>query len=599
MAPFRTCQSGQAVIRRVRLENWRAYRQLDLPVGPGVTFLVAANGVGKSSLLEAVRWALSPDVMPSDASAIRHGHAEAAVTVTLASDRGELEIRRVLRSRSNRGSSTFEAWLSGTELHGTELRRLLADAWSADQSFVSKTAFLTEDLRAGQEEPDLRAHLCQVYSLDELQRALDEIRPALSQANREVRSARGELTASYEQLTVCKQARADLEQRLQAARSGVTAARERHENARRIAERNLAAQQLQLASTAWDEQNAALRRDFEVLSGNTQSETSLPEALHQAKLLVRQEVEAVKAEQARLSARLESLEEALASLRAAGGQCPVCLRDLDDQSRRQAEHTHLEGLAGMQEQLHAADPQSFLGRLERIEALELRAAGLGRRPSTDEADNVEVADGEEATSQVALESAAAALRELEIAARSADQEIDRMVAELGDAEHLKRRYREVALLEAAEKALNLTIGSVLGEQLAPLAREVNGRWRSVFPDRPNLLLTPDGTISREAGDSALPFTAFSAGEKMVARLTMRLSTLLVTTKVPFCWVDEPLEHLDPRNRHLVGSMLAHLGTAPGLEQIFVTTYEEPLARRLAELQPGQVRVEYLRTEQVN
>ena len=46
-------------------------------------------------------------------------------------------------------------------------------------------------------------------------------------------------------------------------------------------------------------------------------------------------------------------------------------------------------------------------------------------------------------------------------------------------------------------------------------------------------------------------------------------------------------------------MLAHLGTASGLEQIFVTTYEEPLARRLAEFLPAGVRVEYLRTEHVN
>ena len=120
----------------------------------------------------------------------------------------------------------------------------------------------------------------------------------------------------------------------------------------------------------------------------------------------------------------------------------------------------------------------------------------------------------------------------------------------------------------------------------------------MFPDRPNLKLMPDGTMSRDAGGFPLAFTAFSAGEKMVARLMMRLTTLLVTTKVPFCWVDEPLEHLDPRSRHLVGSMLAHLSTTPGLEQIFVTTYEELLARRLAELQPGRVRVEYLRAEHV-
>ena len=150
----------------------------------------------------------------------------------------------------------------------------------------------------------------------------------------------------------------------------------------------------------------------------------------------------------------------------------------------------------------------------------------------------------------------------------------------------------------SQRPCSATISSVLGEQLAPLASEVNRRWQTVIPDRPNLKLMPDGTMSRDAGGFPLAFTAFSAGEKMVARLMMRLTTLLVSTKVPFCWVDEPLEHLDPRSRHLVGSMLAHLSTAPGLERIFVTTHEELLARRLAELQPGRVRVEYLRAEHV-
>ena len=115
------------------------------------------------------------------------------------------------------------------------------------------------------------------------------------------------------------------------------------------------------------------------------------------------------------------------------------------------------------------------------------------------------------------------------------------------------------------------------------------------PDRPNLHLTPDGELSRDIDGAPLEFAAFSAGEQTVAKLMMRLTTLLATTTVPFCWIDEPLEHLDPVSRQLVGSTLAHLSAAGGLEQIFVTTYEEPLARRLAALQPGRVRVQYLRT----
>ena len=495
-------------------------------------------------------------------------------------------------------SHRFDATLNGRKLHESDFGRLLAEAWSADLAFVSKTAFLTEDLRVEEAEPDLRAHLCQVYSLDELQRALAEISPALSQANRELKAARAELTATADQLNAARQERARLQQRLEAARSEVAAARERHAEARRAAEQAVAAQRLRAAAAVWDEQSAALRQDIEGVTGPPGDKASPPQALRQAKLSVRQAVEAARTEQARLSARLEAVEEALASLRAAGAQCPVCLRALDGRSRERAEHVHTEGLTEVRERLQAVDPRPLVARLRRIEALELQVAALGERPVPEGAVVLDAANSDVGTAQADLERAARGLTELEVAARFADQDIDQIVAGLAETEDLTRRYREVALLEAAEKALSATISSVLGEQLAPLASEVNRRWQSVFPDRPNLKLMPDGTMSRDAGGFPLAFTAFSAGEKMVARLMMRLTTLLVTTKVPFCWVDEPLEHLDPRSRHLVGSMLAHLSTTPGLEQIFVTTYEEPLARRLAELQPGRVRVEYLRAEHV-
>ena len=50
------------MITLVRLSNWRAYRDVELQMESGTTFLVAMNGVGKSSLLEAVQWALHPSI---------------------------------------------------------------------------------------------------------------------------------------------------------------------------------------------------------------------------------------------------------------------------------------------------------------------------------------------------------------------------------------------------------------------------------------------------------------------------------------------------------------------------------------------------------
>ena len=65
----------------------------------------------------------------------------------------------------------------------------------------------------------------------------------------------------------------------------------------------------------------------------------------------------------------------------------------------------------------------------------------------------------------------------------------------------------------------------------------------------------------------------------------RLLVLSVSTKVPFVWLDEPLEHLDPRIRRVVAGTLVRAASSANLRQIFVTTYEEPLAHQLAEDNP--------------
>ncbi len=50
------------MIRRLQLRNWRAYENLDLELGPGATFVVASNGIGKTSLVMAAAWGIFGDV---------------------------------------------------------------------------------------------------------------------------------------------------------------------------------------------------------------------------------------------------------------------------------------------------------------------------------------------------------------------------------------------------------------------------------------------------------------------------------------------------------------------------------------------------------
>ena len=145
-----------------------------------------------------------------------------------------------------------------------------------------------------------------------------------------------------------------------------------------------------------------------------------------------------------------------------------------------------------------------------------------------------------------------------------------MRTKIESASGVRALYRKHGILEAAKDALEGTIDEVLQRQLGPISDEVNRRWDAVFSDRPGLRVDPDGQITRALDDEQLQFNSFSAGEKTVARLLFRLATLVTTTKVPFCWIDEPLEHLDPYSRTVVARTLALLSEHGYLDQIIVT-----------------------------
>jgi DNA repair exonuclease SbcCD ATPase subunit len=116
---------------------------------------------------------------------------------------------------------------------------------------------------------------------------------------------------------------------------------------------------------------------------------------------------------------------------------------------------------------------------------------------------------------------------------------------------------------------------------------VSHRWKRVFGERGSLQLRSDGRLVLVRGVHEIPFSQFSSGEKVVALLATRLLVLGASTRASFLWLDEPLEHLDPRNRRITASLMSASGSH--VRQILVTTYEEALARRLASATSAQLR----------
>jgi hypothetical protein len=119
------------------------------------------------------------------------------------------------------------------------------------------------------------------------------------------------------------------------------------------------------------------------------------------------------------------------------------------------------------------------------------------------------------------------------------------------------------------------------EYIELLSQQVRWRWKTLFGED-GLQLRPDGTIVRVVGDRELPWHQLSSGEQIWARLVASLLVLRSSTTLPFAWLDEPLEHLDPRARRIVATDLATSTHSGRPAQMIVSTYEHTLARQLAE-----------------
>ncbi len=99
------------MIRRLHIRGWRAFDDLAIDLGEGVTFVIAENGVGKTSLVQAAAWGLYGPLSGVDARAARRiGSAETRVEVDLELPDGRT--LSVVRQAQERASPRAQADLS-------------------------------------------------------------------------------------------------------------------------------------------------------------------------------------------------------------------------------------------------------------------------------------------------------------------------------------------------------------------------------------------------------------------------------------------------------------------------------------------------------
>lgn len=589
------------MIRRLALKNWRNYEDIDIELESGTTFIVAPNGVGKTSLMEAAAWAIFGDSGQRPESAVRLGASSAVATAEIEfPDQRVLSIIRTLPKKPGAALPPPSIRLDGKQITAAAASDEIRDSYAADPTFLARLTMPRGHIDArGPADFGLHEHLCRFFGAEALLRAAESLDLGVKAQQKQIKLAKEGSLTSPAALTA-------LRERVAAHEAAAAEAAAAHARGSERLNRAREADRYRAQLHEWQERLASYSQALGELASSAAPDVALdpqrPDtaaaALDNAAASAQRELEALRVQQARLAGRTAAIAQHAEALEGAHGDCPVCRRPLDTETVRFARSAHQAELEQIQAETDQLSEHEVLlvDKQRRVQGLIQTFRDLpqpGPRPAgADSADSAiqEPLDELDAELRVALDQ----LVERRAALATSQAELRAAMADEAAHAELQRLYAQEAALRASRDAISAATDKLLNETIQPLAREIDARWAQWFPRRGRLTTLSTGAVSRELAGENLPDSAFSTGERTGLVILLRLLVLETATKANFCWFDEPLEHLDPEARRQVAGSLARVSTAGPLRQIVVTTYEEPLARRVQERDPQNVRLIYVR-----
>jgi DNA repair exonuclease SbcCD ATPase subunit len=140
------------------------------------------------------------------------------------------------------------------------------------------------------------------------------------------------------------------------------------------------------------------------------------------------------------------------------------------------------------------------------------------------------------------------------------------------------------LAEMLTGALESTLHEQKDQNLSHVYTWISKLWQKFRPEsRWKIVLDEKGIIWVASDERQYDFAHLSGGEKTVLLVLARVILCrLLSTKIDFLMKDEPLEHLDIRNRRSLLNFLVAVCRKNIIPQMLVTTFEETLIRKYYE-----------------
>jgi len=608
------------MLEHVQISNWKAYSDGAVYFSEGLNLFVGPNGSGKTTILDAISLALTGSISSGDFKAlVRDPKLESSITLGLTLFGNRASISRTFTRERITGGELSISDSTPRSLSWEALNREIAEHLRIDPIFFARIIYMAEgEVFEYARNPPSEAidnAVQNAFGIEHLRLLADEIQSMQKSFERSSQSLRVDLTKAP---PVSTQPGQDI--------GSVRADFERHTTQLSEAQRHYATlkprferHQLRLTELRRIENEISfLAKDAESLGFHFGSSRGIDADIRDLASRAIEKIQEMERSSQSLSVELgelknrekyfvgilQLLESVSQGDKQEGAPCPVCRRPIDG-----ALGAHLMGdtqaaLNSVRNALKKMEAELVSARaeLQRTRATSQRLQSLSsqipRVTVTDESDGVQI----ELTNfgeTVRNEEAKVRDLELELSAlnnsmKSFAQEVESdklLIARLEGAsgaadmqqavrERLVESYKGVILSSAIHKALLDSVRNLRDIGLSPFYQALGQLWVKCRPEHDGeIVFDSTGKLSIRLGSKQLGFSQLSGGEKTVLLILARVLMCAMFSSVDFMMIDEPLEHLDSRNRRSVLNFLVAATRGGLIKQAIVTTFEESLVRK--------------------
>jgi DNA repair exonuclease SbcCD ATPase subunit len=601
------------MIENVELFNWKAFDHLQVSFSEGINFITGANGIGKSSVLQAICMAFTGQVPNGfeGRNLIRKGAESASIILKF---RGTNELLRIERHLSARGrekcyimDSADKPVFSGS---WDEVTEYIENHLKIRKFLFNSLYFMPEgDVYRTIQEPPGKQLLNEIDKLMGIAQ--------LQSLSKEVTVAKTEFQEEMARQTEI----------LKGVKISMQTAEELHVHENRLlvlqeSKDEKKAELDQLTREFWEskeqqKQLETLHKDLLLLEQEEKTfllEKERIDSLQKELEQIQKRTEMITIERLAVKARLFNIEKIIDVISTtqqpeqASIKCPVCgkpistheieaiknelITDKSLQEKKDLElldssrelETRKEGMLSEQNKLR--EREAKLRVLKEKYMNEPLKVGEVQREMTEIIEKVRLLEEKIEQTEKSLRTSEVEIGDLRekigktgTLERYRNLEISKVTDDLRSA--ARGEYVSGLTLKAIEELIMKQRDSELREKLY---RNISRVWSNIKGEQNWTIKLDDSALpSAQLESQEYPFHILSAGEKTALLVVTRtLLSTLFAKEVDFLLLDEPLEHLDARNRHSLLQFLADIRREGIVKQMIITTTEYSLIRRLAD-----------------